>query len=600
MGGADALLGDPAWAPRLRRRRIGRGILVWRMAVTRDVKLDAMFRAVLLAGMAAIAAAQTPAFYAKQGDFVARDFTFHDGAKLTELRLHYATLGEPRRDATGHVRNAVLIMHGTGGSGRPFLGAAFGGELFGKGQPLDIAQYYVILPDAIGHGGSSKPSDGLRARFPHYDYEDMVRADYRLLTEGLGVDHLRLVMGTSMGAMHTWVWGYLYPEFMDALMPLASAPVEIAGRNRMFRAMILQAIQGDPAYKNGDYTEPPVNGLIAAQYALWMMTSSPLQLHKTNPTREQADAAVAALRERAIRSDANDMVYQFASSTDYNPSPHLAAIRAPLFAVNSADDEVNPPELGILEREIRKVARGRYILIPTSDQTRGHGTHSRPSVWKDYLIELMEVSEPLRSVRADHDFDLVADPARPEWSTAPAVTMSRDYLGEPIAGRPTEVRSRWTKDNLYLLYTCPYESLNLKPGPPAASETNRLWNWDVAEAFLGSDYDRIGRYKEFEVSPRGEWVDLDIDRGDPSGQQGIRWDSGFAVKARIDRQAKVWHAVMRIPFRSIDSRPAEPARELRIGLYRCDGVNPRRYYAWHPTGEKSFHQPKAFGTLRLE
>jgi homoserine O-acetyltransferase len=541
-----------------------------------------------------------PAFDAKEGDFTARDFTFHDGAKLAELRLHYLTLGAPRRDSTGRVANAVLVMHGTGGTGQPFLGAGFGGELFGKGQPLDVSKFYVILPDAIGHGGSSKPSDGLRARFPHYDYEDMVRADYRLLTEGLHVDHLRLVMGTSMGAMHTWVWGYLYPEFMDALMPLASAPVEIAGRNRMFRAMILQAIQGDPAYKNGDYTEPPVNGLVAAQYALWMMTCSPLQLKMANPAPAKADAAVAALRERAARPDANDMVYQFASSTDYNPAPHLGEIRAPLFAVNSADDEVNPPELGILEREIRKVVRGRYILIPTSDETRGHGTHSRAAVWKSHLTELLDLSEPVRSARADRELDLTPDPSRPEWASAPAVAMSRDFLGAAVAGRATEVRSRWTKDNLYLLYICPFDALNLKPNPDAAHETDQLWNWDVAEAFLGSDYQHIGRYKEFEVSPRAEWVDLDIDRENPRGQQGIRWNSGFAVQARIDEQAKVWYAVMRIPFRSIDDRVPEPGRELRIGLYRCAGRDPRQYLAWHPTGERTFHQPKAFGTLRLE
>ena len=359
-----------------------------------------MFRGVFFLALATLAAAQPqqqqPVFPGKPGDYIAHDFKFNDGSTLPELRLHYLTLGEPKRDAAGHVRNAVIIMHGTGGTGRPFLGASFGGELFRKGQPLDAEQYFIILPDAIGHGGSSKPSDGLRTKFPHYNYEDMVRADYEMVTKGLGVDHLRLVMGTSMGAMHSWVWGYLYPDFMDALMPLASAPVEIAGRNRMFRAMIMQAIQGDPAYKNGEYTEPPVNGLIAAQYSLWMMGTSPLQLHKANPTHEKADAAVKTLRERASRTDANDMLYYFAASTDYNPSPHLGQIRAPLFAINSADDEVNPPELGIMEREIQKVAHGRYILIPTSDETRGHGTHSRPTVWKNYLVELLKLSEPAR------------------------------------------------------------------------------------------------------------------------------------------------------------------------------------------------------------
>lgn len=325
-------------------------------------------------------------------DWIARDFTFKSGEHLAELRLHYITLGTPARNAAGHVTNAVLIMHGTGGTGNAFLGAGFGGELFGTGQPLDAAKYFIILPDAIGHGKSSKPSDGLHARFPRYRYDDLVRADYLLIHDGLKIDHLRLVMGTSMGAMESWVWGEMYPGYMDALMPLASAPVAIAGRNRMFRAMIIDAIRGDPAWKDGEYTAPPAQGLIAAQYALWMMSSSPLQLHKTNPTRDKADIAVADLRKRALTVDANDMLYQFEASSDYDPSPMLEAIKAPLYAVNSADDEVNPPELGILEREIKRVPRGRYILIPTSDETRGHGTHSRAVVWKKYLVELLNVT----------------------------------------------------------------------------------------------------------------------------------------------------------------------------------------------------------------
>lgn len=325
-----------------------------------------------------------------EADWVARDFSFKSGEHLAELRLHYTTVGTPSRDASGHVTNAVLIMHGTGGTGRAFLGAGFAGELFGSGQPLDAARYFMILPDAIGHGKSSKPSDGLHARFPHYRYDDLVRADYLLIHDGLKIDHLRLVMGTSMGAMESWVWGEMYPGYMDALMPLASAPVPIAGRNRMFRAMIMDAIRGDPAWRDGEYTTPPTQGLIAAQYALWMMTSSALQLHKTNPTRDKADTTVADLRKRAIAVDANDMLYQFEASSDYDPSPRLETIKAPLYAVNSADDEVNPPELGILEREIKRVPRGRYILIPTSDETRGHGTHSRAVVWKKYLVELLK------------------------------------------------------------------------------------------------------------------------------------------------------------------------------------------------------------------
>jgi homoserine O-acetyltransferase len=355
-----------------------------------------MLRFTLLLALAAFAQAQDQPpqsrFPNKEADYTIPNFAFHTGDKL-DVRIHYTTLGTPARNAAGHVTNAVIIMHGTGGSGRAFLSQQFAGELFGPDQPLDITRFFIVLPDALGHGKSSKPSDGLRLRFPHYDYEDMVRADYAMLHDGLGIDHMRLVMGTSMGAMHSWVFGYLYPDFMDALMPLASAPVEIAGRNRMFRAMIMQAIKDDPEWKNGEYAKPPAQGLIAAQYSLWMMGTAPLQIHKTNPTHEKSDAAVAQLRERALRTDANDMLYYFDASTDYNPSPHLADIKAPLFAINSADDEVNPPELGIMEREIKKVARGRYILIPISDETRGHGTHSRPVVWKQYLVELLHISE---------------------------------------------------------------------------------------------------------------------------------------------------------------------------------------------------------------
>lgn len=340
-----------------------------------------------------------------EGDWVAHDFVFHTGEKLADLRLHYITLGTPRRDAAGHVDNAVIVLHGTGGSGRPFLSATFGGELFREGQPLDAATHFIILPDDVGHGHSSKPSDGMRMKFPRYDYSDMVRAEYALVHDGLHIDHLRLVMGTSMGAMHTWLWGEMYPDFMDALMPLASAPVAIVGRNRMFRDMVIQAIEGDPAWKNGDYTEPPAQGLMAAQYPLWMMTSSPLQLHKIDNTREKADEAVTALRQRAVRTDANDMLYYFSASSDYNPEPDLEKIKAPLYAINSADDEVNPPELGILEREIKRVPHGRYILIPISDETRGHGTHSRPVVWKQYLVELLKESQPhaaLRNPRSEY------------------------------------------------------------------------------------------------------------------------------------------------------------------------------------------------------
>lgn len=316
-----------------------------------------------------------------EGDFTIKDFHFHSGEILPELRLHYTTVGNSSNPA-------VLIMHGTGGMGRGFLSAGFAGELFGPGQPLDATKYFIVLPDGIGHGKSSKPSDGLRAHFPHYCYDDMVVADYRLLTEHFGIKHMRLIMGTSMGAMHSWVFGEMYPDFMDALMPLASAPVEIAGRNRMLRRMIIDSIRNDPDWKNGDYQKPP-RGLISAQYGLTMMTSSPLQMLKQSPTRALADAAFDKVEERAFRTDANDMLYQFESSTDYNPQPGLEKIKARLIAVNSADDQVNPPELGIMEREIKRVKHGRYVLIPISDETRGHGTHSVAKLWKQYVVELL-------------------------------------------------------------------------------------------------------------------------------------------------------------------------------------------------------------------
>lgn len=346
-----------------------------------------MLRTLFFLAAAAFGYAQTTVDH----DFTVPEFTFKSGETMRNLRLHYTTLGTIRRDGAGHARNAVLIGHGTGGTGRAFLSPGFGGELFGKGQPLDTEKYFIILPDGIGHGQSSKPSDGLHAKFPHYRYDDMVRADYLTVHDDLKIDHLRLVMGTSMGAMHAWIWGELYPEFMDALMPLASQTVEIAGRNRMLRDMVIDSIRSDPEWKDGEYTTPP-HGLIAAQFGLFMMTSSPLQLYKANPTREAADQAFGALKERALRVDANDMLYQYEASTDYNPQPMLGNIKAPLFAINSADDEVNPPELGIMERDIKKVRDGRYILIPTSDATRGHGTHSRAAIWKSYLIELLDLT----------------------------------------------------------------------------------------------------------------------------------------------------------------------------------------------------------------
>ncbi len=329
-----------------------------------------------------------------EGDFTIRDFKFESGETLPELKLHYRTLGAPVRDSAGMVQNAVLILHGTGGTGRAFLSQSFGGVLFGPGQLLDAKKYFIILPDGIGHGGSSKPSEGLHARFPHYNYSDMVTAQHRLLRDGLGVNHLRLVMGTSMGGMQTWVWGEMHPDFMDSLMPLASLPVQIAGRNRMLRRMVIDSIKNDPLWNNGEYKEQP-RGLISATYTLMLMTGSPLQAQKQAPTREAADKLFDnQVKSRMASVDANDMLYQFDASRDYDPAPKLESIKAALIAVNSADDFVNPPELGILEREIKRVKRGGFVLIPISDQTRGHGTHSLPELWKQHLARLLEESKP--------------------------------------------------------------------------------------------------------------------------------------------------------------------------------------------------------------
>ena len=324
-----------------------------------------------------------------EGDYTIKDFHFADGESLPDLRIHYMTLGGPRRDAKGLVTNAVLILHGTTGSGRQFLSPVFAGVLYGPGQLLDTTRYFIILPDGIGHGKSSKPSDGMHAHFPHYDYNDMVKAQHALLTDGLKVNHLLLVMGTSMGGMHTWVWGEMYPDFMDGLVPLASLPGPMSGRNRMMRRMMMDDITQDPAYHGGDYTvEPP--GLRAALQLMFMMTSSPRQLQKQAPTTAAADDYIEKWETRMFANeDANDYLYAFDASRTYDPSQHLDRISAPLLAINSEDDQVNPPHIGVMEALMPKVRHGRYVLIPTSDQTRGHGTHTLAAVWQGYLKDFM-------------------------------------------------------------------------------------------------------------------------------------------------------------------------------------------------------------------
>jgi homoserine O-acetyltransferase len=339
----------------------------------------------------AAGAAEPPALVTHEGDYTARDFHFTSGATLPQLRLHYTTIGEPARDASGHVTNAVLILHGTGGSGRQFLQPQFAGELFGPGQPLDVAKYYVILPDGIGHGKSSKPSDGMHARFPEYGYADMVAAQHLLVTEGLHVDRLRLVLGTSMGCMHSFVWGETYPDFMDALMPLACLPVQIAGRNRMWRKMLIDAIRESPAWAGGEYTVEPREALRTAADLLQIAGSAPLYLQAIYPTRDSADRRVVESTNASLATlDANDLLYQVSASRDYDPSARLAEIRAPLVWVNSADDFINPPELGIAEAQAQRLTHGRFVLLPISERTRGHGSHTWATLWKADLAALLD------------------------------------------------------------------------------------------------------------------------------------------------------------------------------------------------------------------
>jgi homoserine O-acetyltransferase/O-succinyltransferase len=334
---------------------------------------------------------QSPA----EGDYVIHDFHFASGEVLPELRMHYLTLGKPRRDAHGRVVNAVLGLHGTGGSGRSLLNEHFAGVLFGKGQLLDSNKYYIILPDGIGHGKSSKPSDGLHARFPKYAYADMVAAQHTLLLEGLQVDHLRLVIGTSMGCMHTFVWAEVFPDFMDALMPLACLPVQIAGRNRLWRDLAIEAIRSDPQWQQGEYASEPLGALRTVAGLLLIAGSAPIQMQLTLPTRDAADEFLQKFMERELADlDANDFLFQVSASRDYDPSADLEKIKAPLTQVNSGDDFINPPELGIAEREIKRVKNGRFVLLPASDQTHGPGSHTWAVLWQQYLAQLLDASQP--------------------------------------------------------------------------------------------------------------------------------------------------------------------------------------------------------------
>jgi len=346
------------------------------------------------ANQAPAPAAQPSKWPAVDGTVVLPNFRFGSGEMLPELKLHYLTLGTPHRNAAGHVDNAVLLLHGTGGNAHSLMNPLFSDVLFGPGAPLDITKYFLILPDDIGHGESSKPSDGLHAHFPAYDYDDMV-ASQRMMLDHMKIDHLRLILGTSMGCMQSCVWGETYPGFADALAPFACLPVQIAGRNRMMRYMAIQAVKQDPAWMEGEYKTEPVQGLRTANEIILMMGSSPLQMQKQAPTRDAAEKYIDQSLARVLAStDANDLIYQMNASRNYDPRPNLDKITTPILWINSADDFINPPELGIAEREVKRMPNARFILIPISDATRGHGTHTVAAVWKDYLAEFMQATDP--------------------------------------------------------------------------------------------------------------------------------------------------------------------------------------------------------------
>ena len=370
------------------------------------MRLPAILAFALSLFAAAPAAAQGPASVAapidyaarlKEGDVLLRDFPFASGERLAELRIHYATLGTPRRDSSGRIVNAVMVLHGTGGTGRQFLQPQFAGELYGPGQPLDISRYYVILPDGIGHGKSSKPSDGLRMRFPRYDYADMVEAQRLMLAEGLGITRLRLIMGTSMGCMHIFVWAEAHPDAADAAMPMACLPVEIAGHNRMWRKAAIEGIKSDPAWRNGDYSSQPLHGLRTAVSLLQVAGFAPLYLQKAYPSRESAEAYIVERIDKDIQTrDANDLIYQLEASRTYNPWPGLDRIRMPMAWINSGDDFINPADYGIAEDAARRMKSARYILIRGTSDTRGHGTHTWAKFWRQELIDLLARTNPPR------------------------------------------------------------------------------------------------------------------------------------------------------------------------------------------------------------
>jgi homoserine O-acetyltransferase/O-succinyltransferase len=329
----------------------------------------------------------------KEADFILKNFKFQSGETIPELKLHYTTVGTPHRNAQGETDNAVLLLHGTTGTGKNFLAPSLGGQLFGPGQALDTTKYFLIMPDGIGRGGSSKPSDGLHANFPHYGYLDVVEGQYRLVTEGLGIKRLKLILGTSMGGMQAWMWGERYPDAMDALMPIASQPVQVSGRNMLWRRLVIEAIRNDPDWNGGEYQKQPTH-FVHYLPIFNIMVESPVRMQEQAPTRAKANEMYESLMANFAKTiDANDYLYWFESSYDYNPAPELEKIKARLLAVNFADDELNPPELGIMEREVPRVKNGRFVVVPAGDKTRGHMSLTQAVLWKGYVAELLAVSK---------------------------------------------------------------------------------------------------------------------------------------------------------------------------------------------------------------
>ena len=339
------------------------------------------------------AMAQTSWPNQRDANFTIRDFRFGDGETMPELRLHYMTLGTAKRNAQGEITNGIVLLHGTSGSGQNWLLPTLAGELFGKGKPLDASENFIIIPDSIGVGGASKPSDGLKGKFPHYRYHDIVEAEHRLVIEGLGIHHLRMVMGSSMGGMQTWMWGEMYPDLMDGLVPIASMPIQISGRNWINRRIRIEAIKHDPEYHDGNYEKNPTHWIYTSPSGA-MSTESAWQIQQSAPTRDAGDAMYRKLVEDAAKNDANNTLYGIEAVMDYDPSKDLEKIKAHLMAINFADDEANPPDLHVLEPAVKRIAHAQYVLIPGSEKTHGHYTHLRAAIWKSHLADFMKQLPP--------------------------------------------------------------------------------------------------------------------------------------------------------------------------------------------------------------